>query len=83
MSHEIRTPLTGIIGMAALLADSPLSKDQKQNIDVIQNSCELLLSILTDIMDLSTIEAGKVQIENAEFDIFKVTLHFFPVDHKL
>jgi len=78
MSHEIRTPLNGVLGMAqAMAADSDLSPTQRERIDVIQQSGESLLTILNDVLDLSKIEAGKLDLETAQFDIDEIakTVH--------
>ncbi|MEL6960350.1 MAG: ATP-binding protein [Pseudomonadota bacterium] len=68
VSHEIRTPLNGIISMAGHLAGQPLSRDQRECLSVIQDSGELLLSTINDVLDLSKIEAGHMPIEAALFD---------------
>lgn len=62
MSHEIRTPMNGIIGMIDLLNETPLLEEQKQYVLTIKKSSETLLTILNDILDLSKIEAGKMQL---------------------
>ncbi|MBX3485723.1 MAG: response regulator [Phenylobacterium sp.] len=73
MSHEIRTPLNGVLGMAqALAADADLSKRQRDRIEVIRQSGESLLAILNDVLDLSKIEAGKLALETAQFDVREV-----------
>ncbi|GJL98070.1 MAG: hypothetical protein DHS20C06_18870 [Hyphobacterium sp.] len=69
MSHEIRTPLNGILGMAALMKKSDLTEAQIGQAEIIEKSGEMLLTLLNDILDMSKIEAGEVQIEKIEFDL--------------
>ncbi|MBI1198866.1 MAG: response regulator [Phenylobacterium sp.] len=69
MSHEIRTPLNGVLGMAQAMAADGLSARQAERLAVIRQSGESLLAILNDILDLSKIEAGKLEIEEVEFDL--------------
>jgi signal transduction histidine kinase/CheY-like chemotaxis protein len=72
MTHEIRTPLNGILGMAQAMAAEPLPEVQKQRLGVVQQSGAALLAILNDVLDLSKIEAGKLQIETVAFDLAEV-----------
>jgi signal transduction histidine kinase/CheY-like chemotaxis protein len=72
VSHEIRTPLNGVLGMAQILAAGDLSDVQRQRVDIIHSSGEVLLSILNDVLDFSKIEAGKVDLEATPFDLVKI-----------
>jgi signal transduction histidine kinase/ActR/RegA family two-component response regulator len=72
MSHEIRTPLNGVLGMAHVMAGGRLASAQRERLGVIQASGASLLAILDDILDLSKIEAGRFELEEAPFDIAEV-----------
>ncbi len=67
MSHEVRTPLNGIIGMSHLALHTTLSPQQHDYVVTIRTAAESLLTIVNDVLDLSKIEAGKLQLESAEF----------------
>ncbi|WP_372781873.1 ATP-binding protein [Phenylobacterium sp.] len=69
MSHEIRTPLNGVLGMAQAMAADDLAPHQRERLDVVRHSGEALLSILNDVLDLSKIEAGMLELEVIEFDL--------------
>ncbi|MBO9153537.1 PAS domain S-box protein [Chitinophaga sp. GCM10012297] len=70
MSHEIRTPLNGIIGFADLVMKTQLDDTQKQYVSIVHQSANVLLSIINDILDLSKIEAGKLDLNIERFDLF-------------
>lgn len=69
MSHEIRTPMNAIIGMAELLEDTALSKEQKGFVDTLEKAGDALLSLINGILDLSKIEAGDIELEEIDFDL--------------
>ena len=69
MSHEIRTPMNGVLGMAQLLQRSDLAPAQRQQVDTLIKSGELLMVILNDILDLSKIDAGQMEIAKGPCDV--------------
>jgi PAS domain S-box-containing protein len=69
MSHEIRTPLNGVLGMARAMAADELTAVQRERLEVVRQSGESLLLLLNDVLDLSKVEAGKLELDEAPFDL--------------
>ncbi len=69
MSHEIRTPLNGVVGMVSLLSLTPLSREQREYVDMARSSSDTLIDVVSDILDVSKIEAGRLELDMQDFDL--------------
>ncbi|MDP2653005.1 MAG: PAS domain S-box protein [Candidatus Omnitrophota bacterium] len=72
MSHEVRTPMNTILGMIDLTLDTEMSLEQRDNLSTAKDAADILLSLLNDIIDLSRVEAGKIQLEQIEMNIHNI-----------
>jgi len=72
MSHELRTPLTGVLGYTKLLSSTTLNSEQKDYVGTIRQSSETLLAIINDTLDLSKLDAGKLLVDEVDFDLLEV-----------
>jgi signal transduction histidine kinase len=69
VSHELRTPMNGVLGMTALLRETPLNRDQAGYLEMLEQSGQNLLRIINDVLDFSRLESGTLQLESATFDL--------------
>jgi two-component system, sensor histidine kinase and response regulator len=69
MSHEIREPMNAVIGLTRMLLETPLSEEQREYVDSVHEAGQALLTIINDILDMSRMEAGRLELDNVDFDL--------------
>src|SRR4029077_17078331 len=72
MSHEVRTPLNGVLGMTELLLGTKLDAEQRKFAEIVRDSGEQLLAVVNDILDISKLEANRVELESIDFDLVQI-----------